>query len=71
MKPDAYKLLDMCVENGVNLGYRRAYKHNDNPSEEAIKDHIQNAVMAEIAEWFQFDDPEPVEPKTPSPITML
>ncbi len=56
MRPDAYKLLDMCVENGINLGYNRAYKHNDSPSETVIKEYMQTAVMEEIAEWFVFED---------------
>lgn len=55
MRPDSYKLLDMCVENGINLGYRRAYKHNDNPSEEVLKEQIQIAIMNEISEWFIFE----------------
>ena len=67
MRPDSYKLLEMCVENGINLGYRRAFKHNDDPSEQVIKDYIQTAIMAEISEWFAFDDPAAVEPKSHSP----
>ncbi len=67
MRPDAYKLLEMCVENGVNLGYNRAFKHNDDPSEEVIKDYIQTAIMAEISEWFTFDDVPTVEPKLQPP----
>lgn len=56
MQPDSYKLLEMCVENGINLGYRRAYKHNDAPDEELLTQCIQTAIMSEISEWFIFKD---------------
>ena len=56
MKPDSYRLLEQCVETGVSLGLRRAYKHCDDPSEDAIADHIQRAIMGEVCEWFVFDD---------------
>lgn len=56
MRPDLFKLLEQCVENGVKLGVHRAYKHEEEPSTEAIVDKITQSVMAEINEWFVFDD---------------
>lgn len=56
MKPNAYKLLMQCVETGIALGWNRAHKHNDEPSEEAIKLAIERAIETEICEWFDFDD---------------
>lgn len=56
MKPKTIMVLDMCIETGVNLGYSRAYKHTDTPSEDTIKSHIINAINNEIAEWFEFDE---------------
>lgn len=53
--PNSYRLICECVENGVRRGWARAYKHNDNPSEEQVKDSIDSAVMSEICEWFIFD----------------
>lgn len=55
MRPKVYQLLEMCVEYGVERGYNRAHKHNDNPSEAAIKESIHNCVMGEICDWFDFD----------------
>jgi len=55
MKPKTWKVLEMAVENGVAYGYQQAYKHLDNPSEEAIKVAIQQAVVNEIAEWFEIE----------------
>ncbi len=54
MKPNMYKLVSNCVDNGVNYGWNRAHKHTDSPSEAQIKDEIYNAVMNEICEWFVF-----------------
>lgn len=56
MKPDIYKLLEQCVENGVKSGLHRVYKHDDEPSTEAIVDKITQAVMTEVCEWFHFDE---------------
>ena len=33
MKANEYKILEECVERGVDYGYQRAFKHTDNPSE--------------------------------------
>jgi hypothetical protein len=56
MKPDSYRLIQQCVENGVAAGLHRAYKHNESPSAEQVQDAIYNAVMHEICEWFKFED---------------
>ena len=58
MKPDAYKLLMQCIETGIELGWRRAHKHNYTPDEDAIKLAIENAIQSEICEWFKFNDEE-------------
>ena len=55
MKPDTYKLIEMCVESGVARGIHRAYKHNDKPTAEQIEEKVMQAVMHEICEWFKFD----------------
>jgi predicted Zn-dependent protease with MMP-like domain len=56
MKSKDYKVLGRAIEDGVAIGYRRAFKHDDNPSEEHVIETIRNEVMNEIAEWFTFDD---------------
>ena len=55
MKPKAYQVLEMCVETGVARGYRYAFKHEEDPPEKDILDRIEQAVMEEICEWFNFD----------------
>jgi hypothetical protein len=55
MKVKEYPLLQQCVETGISLGYTRAYKHTDTPSEDMIKEKIFDAVMGEISDWFTFD----------------
>jgi hypothetical protein len=57
MRVREYTLLERCVENGIATGYAKAFKHSDNPGEDAIKFSILHAVMLEIAEWFEFDEP--------------
>lgn len=56
MRPKTLLVLDQCIETGVARGFARAFKHDDNPTPEAIKRHIYENIIAEIYEWFDFDD---------------
>ena len=50
-----YPLMREAVEAGTAYGWQRAHKHVDDPTPEAIKEAIEQAVMNEICERFQFD----------------
>lgn len=56
MKAKEYNLIAQCVENGVMLGWNRAHKHNDEPDPQQIRDAIEQAVLNEICEWFDFEE---------------
>jgi hypothetical protein len=56
MKAKEYNLLIQCIENGVDHGMLRAYKYDDKPSNEQIKQTIVDSVLFEICEWFNFDE---------------
>ena len=56
MKVDKYRVLSDCVEEGIRYGYNRSFKHTDNPSEDDIVREIENAVMNQICEYFNFDE---------------
>lgn len=56
MKPKLINVLELCIENGLKLGYNRAFKHDDNPSEENIQSKQFQAIMEEIYEWFDFEE---------------
>ena len=49
----------MAIENGISLGYSRAFKYDDHPSAEVIKESINASILNEIHEWFEFSD-EPI-----------
>ena len=68
MKANEYKVLVQAIESGVAYGYHRAYKHNDDPGEDAIKDAITEAVINEVCEWFEFEQPVQDEPFYVTPI---
>lgn len=51
-------VISECVERGAARGWRMAHKHVENPTEEAILEKIEDAIMGEIYEWFSFDDDE-------------
>ena len=54
MKPNTYAILQRAVEEGALLGYRRAFKRVENPTEEQIADAITDAVMLTVSEVFDF-----------------
>jgi hypothetical protein len=56
MKPKTRVILELAIEEGVRRGYSRAYKHVENPTEGAIIEHIEEAVMSQIYEYFTFED---------------
>lgn len=56
MKPKFRLVLAQCIENGVERGLTRAYKYNDNPDQNYISECINDCIMGEIYEWFDFSD---------------
>lgn len=57
MKPRLIPVLEQCIENGIDLGWNRAHKHDDAPQFEHIKTCIEGAIWNELYERFQFDQP--------------
>lgn len=55
MKPKFYPLLLRCIEDGARIGYSRAFKYDDNPSEELIIEKIVDTITNEIYEAFDVD----------------
>ena len=58
MTPNSTKVIMMCVEKGVQMGWGRAHKHETDPDPERIHDCIYDAVLYEIFDWFNFKDKE-------------
>jgi len=56
MKANDYRLMERCIEDGLAYGWARAHKHNSNPTDAAILEEQRRYIMAEIAEWFVFED---------------
>jgi hypothetical protein len=56
MKPKIHVILSQAINEGVLRGYRRAFKHNEDPSEEVICETIEECVMSQIYEYFEFSD---------------
>jgi hypothetical protein len=56
MKPKFRVILEQAINEGVLRGYRRAFKHNEDPSEEVICETIEECVMIAVYEYFTFDE---------------
>jgi len=56
MKPKTRVILELAIEEGVRRGYHLAHKHVENPTEGAIIERIEEAVMSQIYEYFTFEE---------------
>jgi hypothetical protein len=56
VNPKIYNLLSRCIEDGIRRGYRRAHKHVESPAEDSIFLNIEECIMGEITEWFDFEE---------------
>jgi hypothetical protein len=50
-----YPVLLRAVEEGVAMGWQRAYKHTDQPGAAVVQEAIVQSVLAEISEYFEFE----------------
>ena len=55
MKAKIRRILEECIEIGIERGYDRAYKHTDNPTEAQLSACIDLAIWYEIDQRFEFD----------------
>jgi hypothetical protein len=57
MTPKIVPLLDQCIETGIQLGWQRAHKHTDNPTQDEIHTQIYQCIWSELDAWFDFPEP--------------
>lgn len=53
MRPKFQSVLGMCIQQGIALGWNRAHKHTDKPTEAELKREIEQEIWNEIWEWFE------------------
>lgn len=58
MKPRMYNILSECIESGTEIGYRRAFKHTDSPTEDTIIESTHREIMNKICNYFTFGEDE-------------
>jgi len=56
LKLKTYEIIERAVEEGITYGINRAYKHEENPSQDHIAIEIENAVMFSLTEIIDFDN---------------
>ncbi len=56
LKVNVYAVLEECIEIGIEAGYNKAHKHDDNPPASYIKEQIGHYIMLQIAEKFKFEE---------------
>ena len=56
MKPKVHYVLEMCIKNDIDFGWNRAHKHTDTPSENLLKQELENEIWNQIDEWFDMEN---------------
>jgi hypothetical protein len=56
MKAKTMRVLEECIDKGLNYGWRRAHKHDDNPTQTTIMLMQSEEIINEIYEWFDMGD---------------
>lgn len=56
MKPKITRIIDECLNNGISIGYQRAHKHDNLPSDSFIKTCIHDAINEQLYEYFSFEN---------------
>lgn len=56
MKAKEYKLLQECIERGTAYGLQKAAKHSTVMSVEGSQRFVEDAIMFEICEYFDFEE---------------
>ena len=56
MKPKTYPILQLCIENGLAIGWTRAHKHNESPTDDVICAAQLEAIMCEVCELFDMEE---------------
>ena len=54
MKINYERVLDYCIDTGIEFGLNRAYKHDDTPSRQHIEECIKAAIDLQLNEFFDF-----------------
>jgi len=49
-------VLEDLIAEGIALGYRRSFKHNEKPTESEITEHIEQAIWNKLDQYLNFDD---------------
>ena len=51
-----YPVLVACCEEGAGFGVHRAFKHTDNPSQEAIIENVEREILSLLCERLSFPE---------------
>ena len=49
------KVLEACIETGIEIGWSRAHDMLGDPTENEVKDAISEAIWFELYNWFDFE----------------
>lgn len=56
MKWKSYVLMETAIEDGLAGGWRRAHKHTDTPTPEAVQHEQLQYIMNALCEILDFDE---------------
>jgi hypothetical protein len=59
MKAKIKVIMDKAIDEGVDYGLHRSYKHTDKPDRSHMHGEIVNAIWLALEEVIEFEEEEP------------
>jgi len=56
MKAKDHYVLEMCIKDGINIGWARAHKYTETPDENLIKQEIETEISNMVYMWFDMGE---------------
>ena len=51
-----YSIIQRAVEEGIEMGYNRAYKYTDTPTRDIMVENLEREIMNSLSEVIDFED---------------
>lgn len=61
IKLNAYSVVMRAVQEGIQSGLRRSYKHTPSPSFALLAQELENAISLNLSEVIDFDGCQPCQ----------
>ena len=58
IRVNAWAVLARAIEEGVEAGVRRSFRHTEHPTPGTIEEHVETAILDALSEVFDTTTPQ-------------